>query len=425
MNKYRARVFDDILSRKLSGVGAVLVEGPKWCGKTTTCERLAKSVLSMGDPSTRDKNIALSEIDINSLLKGAQPRLIDEWQIVPRFWDAVRYRVDHEDGDGHYILTGSAVPPDISEISHTGTGRIVRLRMRPMSLWESGESAGAVSLASLFAGEELKSAECPDRSLEEMCYLACRGGWPKAVCQSRDIALERAFEYYDAVVSSDISRVDGVPRDPDRVMRLMRSYARLQSTQAKLTVIRDDMIAHDADGLNEDTVRSYLEALKKIFVVEDSVAWCPCIKSKAVVRTGDTRYFVDPSVATAALAVGPGDLESDPRSFGCVFETMAVRDLRCYAEALGGRVAHYLDANGLECDAVIHLRNGQFGLVEVKLGGSKLIEEGAKTLTALASLVDETKMRRAAFRMVVTAVGAFAYTRADGVIVCPLSALRP
>jgi len=422
---YKERICDALLARKLSGVGAVLLEGPKWCGKTTTCERLAKSVLYMGDPDTRDKNLQIASLDIGSLLTGKQPRLIDEWQEVPKFWDAIRYRVDHAEGFGHYILTGSAVPPDVSEITHSGTGRIVRLKMRPMSLWESRESTGGVSLAKLLEGETVPVIACEDRKLADIAYLTCRGGWPRAVEQQGDMALDRAEEYYEATVNVDISKVDHVPRDPERVMRLMRSYARLQGTQSKLTAIRQDMAEHDAATLDEDTVRSYLNALKKIFVVEDVPAWCPCLRSKAVVRTSDTRYFTDPSIVTAALGLGPGDLVRDPRSFGSFFETMAIRDLRCYAEAAGGKVSHYLDANGLECDAIVHLRNGTFGLVEIKLGGEDLIAKGVATLNSLALIVDEQKMKKPAFRMVLTAIGAYAYTRPDGIVVCPISALKP
>ena len=240
------------------------------------------------------------------------------------------------------------------------------------------------------------------------------------------MALERALEYYETTVNVDMTKVDNVPRDPGRVGRLMRSYARLQATQAKLTAIKQDMIEHDVSGLNEDTVKSYIDALKKLFVVEDSPAWCPCLRSKAVVRTSDTRYFTDPSVAAAALGIGPGDLLRDTRSFGNFFETMAVRDLRCYADALGGSVSHYRDANGLECDAIVHLRDGRFGLVEVKLGGEPLIKEGVSTLTSLANSVDVAKMKKPSFKMVLTAIGDFAYTRPeDGIVVCPISALKP
>ena len=298
--------------------------------------------------------------------------------------------------------------------------------MRPMSLWESQESSGSVSLGALMDGEGVGVARCPARSLLDIAYLVCRGGWPVAVGQQGDMALERALEYYEATVNVDMSKVDNVPRDPGRVGRLMRSYARLQATQAKLTAIKQDMIEHDVSGLNEDTVRSYIDALKKLFVVEDSPVWCPCLRSKAVVRTSDTRYFTDPSVAAAALGIGPGDLLRDTRSFGNFFETMAVRDLRCYADALGGSVSHYLDANGLKCDAIVHLRDGRFGLVEVKLGGEPLIKEGVSTLTSLANSVDVAKMKKPSFKMVLTAIGDFAYTRPeDGIVVCPISALKP
>lgn len=425
MAKYKNRICDALLSRKLAGVGAVLLEGPKWCGKTTTCERQAKSILYMGDPETRDKNLQIAALDIGALLEGKSPRLIDEWQEFPKFWDAIRYRVDHLEGFGHYILTGSAVPPDVAEITHSGTGRIVRLKMRPMSLWESCESTGCVSLSKLLEGEPVPVLACRDLKLSDVAYLVCRGGWPRAVEQQGDMALDRAEEYYDATVNVDISKVDRVPRDPERVMRLMRSYARLQGTQSKLTAIKQDMSEHDSSTLDEDTVRAYVSALKKIFVIEDAPAWCPCLRSKAVVRTSDTRYFIDPSIVTAALGLGPGDLVRDPRSFGSFFETMAMRDLRCYAEALGGSVSHYLDANGLECDAIVHLRNGTFGLVEIKLGGNELIEKGVATLNSLAAIVDDRKMKRPAFKMVLTAIGAYAYTRTDGVVVCPISALKP
>ena len=426
MKQYKTRICDTLLARKLEGVGAVLLEGPKWCGKTTTCERFAKSVLYMGDPETKDDNLQIADINIKSLLVGKRPRLIDEWQLAPKFWDAIRFDVDHSEGFGHYILTGSAVPPDTSEISHSGTGRIVRVKMRTMSLWESLESSGTVSLESLMRGESPDVARCEDRSLADIAYLVCRGGWPRAVGQSGDMALDRAEEYFDATVNVDISKVDNVPRDPDRVMRLMRSLARLQATQAKLTAMRRDMSEHDSSGLDEDTVRSYLVALKRIFVVEDAPAWCPCLRSKTVVRTGDTRYFTDPSIAAAAIGAGPGDMIRDMRTFGLLFETMAMRDLRCYADAIGGKVSHYIDANGLECDAVVHLRNGRFGLVEIKLGGLTLIEQGAKTLNQFSSLIDEAKTGPLAFKMVLTAVGSYAYTRKeDGIVVCPISALKP
>lgn len=429
---YKKRILDTVLERKLSGAGAVLVEGPKWCGKTTTCEQHAKSVLYMADPVRRDRYRVQAETDITELMKGEQPRLIDEWQDAPRFWDAIRYDVDHSAGWGHYILTGSAVPPDDKnersgkkDIVHSGTGRIVRVRMRTMSLLESEESSGTVSLGALFKGEPFKPGKAVERSLAETAYLVCRGGWPQAVSQDGETALDRAFEYVDAVVNSDISRVDGVSRDPRRTRLLLKSYARLQGTQSTIVNIRKDMTIGDGNGPDDDTVSSYLNALRKIFVVEDSEAWCPALRSRTAIRMSPTRYFSDPSIATAALGIGPEDLMNDIRTYGFLFETMAVRDLRVYADALNGGVSHYLDRNGLECDAVVHLRNGTSGLVEVKLGGESLIEEGARTLNDLSGIVDSSRQREVAFKMIVTATGDCAYQRKDGIVVCPISCLRP
>ena len=427
---YKRRVIDALLERKLKGVGAVLVEGPKWCGKTTTCEQFAKSVLYMADPETYDQNMVLAESNVKELLQGDRPRLLDEWQVAPQIWDAVRFQVDHESGWGHYLLTGSAVPPEETKtgrrkILHSGIGRIVRVKMRTMSLWESGESSGEVSLSGLFGGEDFKSARAVPLSLKDTAYLVCRGGWPQAVSQGGDEALDRALEYLDAVATSDISRVDGVERNPARVRKLLRSYARLQGTQSQLPAIRKDMLGGEARGFDEKTIASYLNALRKIFVIEDMPAWTPALRSKSAIRTSDTRYFSDPSIATAALGLGPGSLMKDVRAYGYFFEGMAVRDLRVYAEAIGGTVSHFLDRNGLECDAVVHLRSGESGLIEIKLGGGTLIEEGAATLNALSGIIDTSRQERVAFKMVLTATGDMAYRRPDGVIVCPLSALRP
>ncbi len=429
---YKKRILDAILERKLSGAGAILVEGPKWCGKTTTCEQHAKSALYMADPVRRDRYRVQAEVDITELMKGEQPRLIDEWQDAPKFWDAIRYDVDHSSGWGHYILTGSAVPPDDKkersgkkDIVHSGTGRIVRVRMLPMSLWESGESSGTVSLGALFNGEKFKAGEAIARSLKDMAYLVCRGGWPQAVSQDGETALDRAFEYVDAVVNSDISRVDGISRDPRRARLLLKSYARLQGTQSTIVNIRKDMVTGDANGPDDDTVSSYINSLRKIFVVEDAEAWCPALRSRAAIRMSPTRYFSDPSIAAAALGLGPEDLMNDIRTYGMFFEAMVVRDLRVYAAALNGDVSHYLDRNGLECDAVVHLRNGMSGLVEVKLGGESLIEEGARTLNELSGIIDTSRQKGVAFKMVVTATGDCAYQRQDGIIVCPVGALRP
>jgi len=426
MKSYSMRIIDGLLVRKLAGAGAVWLKGPKWCGKTTTCEQIAKSAVYMADPKKRSLNLELAETAIDELLMGEAPRLLDEWQDAPQLWDAVRGFVDHAEGVGHFILTGSAVPPDDDKISHTGTGRISPLLMRPMSLWESRESSGSVSLGALFEGGDFKVAKCKDRTLREMAFIVCRGGWPLAVGQAGEIALDRAFDYYRAVVNTDITRADGKIRDPQRVARLMRSYARLQGTQSNLSAIKEDMAANDSSTLDEDTVASYLSALRKIFVVEDMTAWSPKLRLKSVIRTSDTRYFIDPSIAAAALDVGPEDLMEDLRTYGMLFETMAVRDLRVYADALLGSVDHYHDASGLECDAIVHTRHGKYGLVEIKLGGETLVEKGAASLLKLANVIDCEKMKQPSFLMVVTATGDCAYRRAkDGVIVCPLGCLKP
>ncbi|MFI3262845.1 MAG: ATP-binding protein [Rikenellaceae bacterium] len=420
---YRKRTVDLILEKKLLGKGAVVIEGPKWCGKTTTAEQVAKSILYMASPNKVGQNRSLAEINPQLLLNGETPRLIDEWQIAPKIWDAIRFEVDHRKGVGHFILTGSAVPASTEDIQHTGTGRFAWLTMRPMSLSESGESNGSVSLEELFT-EAKDIAAVNSLSLIDIAYLTCRGGWPDAIDMREDIALEQAYDYLDAVVKSDISRVDNVSRDEERAKRLMRSYARHQGSQVTLTVIGEDISANEVDVISEQTISSYIQALKKIFVIEDMKAWSPNLRSKTAVRTSDTRYFVDPSIACAALGLGPQDLINDLKSFGFLFETLCVRDLRVYAEYLGGSVYHYRDKNGLECDAVIHLRNGSYGLIEIKLGGDKAIEDGAKTLNAFTKKIDTSKMKEPSFKMVLTATGDYAYRRNDGIYIVPIGCLK-
>ena len=432
-NAYKKRIADAMLSDKLSYMGAVLVRGPKWCGKTTTCEQIAESAIYMDDPELARQNRDYAAINVKDLLRGARPRLIDEWQLAPQFWDAVRFEVDHSSGFGHFMLTGSSVPPEtdtnsrpeVRKVHHTGTGRIARLTMRTMSLSESGESSGEVSLGTLLRGEGFSSAKARTMRLQDIAFIACRGGWPVA-CEAKTarVALRYAREYYAAVTESDISRVDGVPRDPDRVKKLMRSYARLQGTQANISAIRADMAAHDSGDMGDNAIREYLNALRRIFVVEDLPAWSPSLRSKSAVRMSDTRYFTDPSIAAFALGAKPESLLSDLRTFGFVFEAMAVRDLRVYSEAAGGEARHFLDRNGLECDAVVSDEDGNYGLVEIKLGGDELIEGASASLKRLAAKIDTTRMRPPSFRMVLTAVGDYAYCRTDGVIVCPIGALK-
>ncbi len=420
---YRIRVVDRILKRKLQGKGAVLIEGPKWCGKTTTAEQVAESILYMDDPQYLEQNINMANLNPKRLLAGQTPRLIDEWQIAPKLWDAVRFEVDHRNDLGQFILTGSAVPPETKQIMHTGTGRFSWLTMRPMSLYESEESTGEVSIRDLFEAPTAIDGESAI-DMERLAFLVCRGGWPQAVDLPADIALDQGKDYYDAVVRSDINRADGINKNAQKVMRLMRSYARNQGTQVANTVIAHDIAANEGAKIDEETVASYLSALRKIFVVEDMPAWNPNLRSKTAIRTADTRYFVDPSIAAAALGIGPNDLMEDLKTFGFLFEAMCVRDLRVFADALDGGVYHFRDKNGLECDAVIHLRNGSYGLIEVKLGGDSLIEEGVANLKNLSNKIDTNKMKEPAFLMVLTGVDKYAYRRRDGVYVVPIGCLK-
>lgn len=425
MKNYKPRIADALLSKKLLGRGAVLIEGTKWCGKTTTANQVAKSILKMDDLENKEQNLLIARLSPLTLLEGDTPRLIDEWQLAPSLWDAVRFEVDQRQEPGQFILTGSAVPLDKDAqnlISHSGTGRFSWLKMRPMSLYESGESNGAVSLENLFSvPEQIVAAN--NLGLEDIAYLICRGGWPWTIGQAKDIALDAAFDYYDAIVNVDISRVDGVARNQERVKRLLRSYARHQGATAPITTIVDDMKVNDLLTLDEDTVSSYLNALKKMFVIEESPAWNPNLRSKTAIRTSNTRYFVDPSIAVASLGIGTKDLLADLNTMGLLFETLCVRDLRVYGESLLGNVYHFRDAKGLECDAVIHLRNGSYGLIEIKLGGI-LVDEGAKSLLKLSNKIDTQKMKAPSFLMVLTAVGAYAYRREDGVYVVPIGCLK-
>ncbi len=424
MSAYRPRVADQMLAARLRRKGAVLVEGPKWCGKTTTAEQQAASVLYMADPMRRQQNLQAAKINVRQLLDGDTPRLIDEWQIAPSLWDCVRFEVDHRKGLGHFILTGSSVPPSTDEIFHSGTGRFAKLKMRTMSLFESGDSTGTVSLSGLFDEKEEQIAGNSNIDINRLAYLICRGGWPGALDMDETDALAQAFDYYDVVCDSDISRVDEVQRDSQRVRLLMRSYARHQGTMATIGTILEDLKANEASALSDNTVYDYIKALKKIFVIEDMPAWNPNLRSKTAIRTSDNHYFIDPSIAVAALGASPSDLLNDLETMGLMFETLAVRDLRVYADALDGQVYHYRDKKGLECDAVIHLRNGSYGLIEIKLGGDTLIDEGAKSLITLAKDLDTTRMKSPSFMMVLTGIGDFPYQRDDGVYVVPIGCLK-
>lgn len=463
MREYRQRLVDKTLQQALRRSGAVLVEGPKWCGKTTTAEQAAASIRYLDEPGKLESNQLLAKINPAELLAGSAPLLLDEWQLAPELWDAIRFTVDRRATPGQFILTGSAVPANLEKLHHTGTGRFARIRMRPMSLYESGESSGAVSLAKLFQNSAREDVEAPPNAetapsvrnstsgskilpdllrskssansreprflassaltIEDLCQAIIRGGWPQATFLSPADATATARDYFQAVVTQDISRVDEVNRDEARTRRLMRSYARLQGSQAAIATIQADMRAHEAQTMSPDTINNYLEALRRIFVIEDLPAWSPKLRSKTAIRTSDTRYFTDPSIAATALEATGKDLAGDPQTLGFLFETLAVRDLRAYTEALGGALYHYRDKSGLECDTIAHLDDGRYSLIEIKLGGEDAIETAAATLKKLAGLIDTSKMRAPSFLAVLTGVGEFAYQRADGVYVIPLGTL--
>ena len=427
MSEYRNRIADKILQDNLEAAGLVLIEGTKWCGKTTTAEQHASSIVYMNDPEHSETYLALTQNAPRLLLKGDTPRLIDEWQDTPELWDAARFEVDHrEKKTGQFIFTGSTVIPKekLEKIKHSGTGRAAWMTMRPMSLWESGESNGQLSLRALFNGTTEEAYESNELDIEQLSWLICRGGWPAALTMTQNGALKQSINYIEAIASRDISDIDEVKREKEFTLRLLRSYARFQGAQAPLTSIYADLKTNAESSMTEETISSYITALKKLFVIEDAPAWNPNLRSKTAIRTSDTRYFVDPSIATAALGVGPEKLIADLNTMGLLFETMCIRDLRVYSEALDGKVYHFRDKNGLECDAVTHLRDGRYGLVEIKLGGHRLIDEGAKTLHTLSGKIDTGKMMHPSFMMVLTGTGAYAYKRKDGIWVVPIGCLK-
>lgn len=427
MSEYRNRIADKILQDNLEAAGLVLIEGTKWCGKTTTAEQHAGSIVYMNDPEHSETYLALTQNAPRLLLKGDTPRLIDEWQDTPELWDVARFEVDHrEKKTGQFIFTGSTVIPKekLEKIKHSGTGRAAWMTMRPMSLWESGESNGQLSLRALFNGTTEEAYESNELDIEQLSWLICRGGWPAALTMTPNGALKQSINYIEAIASRDISDIDEVKREKEFTLRLLRSYARFQGAQAPLTSIYADLKTNAESSMTEETISSYITALKKLFVIEDAPAWNPNLRSKTAIRTSDTRYFVDPSIATAALGVGPEKLIADLNTMGLLFETMCIRDLRVYSEALDGKVYHFRDKNGLECDAVTHLRDGRYGLVEIKLGGQRLIDEGAKTLHTLSGKIDTGKMMPPSFMMVLTGTGAYAYRRKDGIWVVPIGCLK-
>lgn len=423
MKKYLPRIADDVLKFKLESKGAVWIRGPKWCGKSTTAEQTAKTCIYMQDEDSKEQNIELAKINPSLFLKGDVPLLIDEWQEIPFIWNQIRREVDKRDEFGQFILTGSRLPyeSDQMELQHSGTGRITNMVMRPMSLYESGDSNGTVSLAKVINQTEQLGSKC-DSSLEDYAFFTARGGWPKAIGQKEKVALQQAIDYYNGLVEVDISEGDNRRKDPQRVKLLLRSYARNCASQATLTTIKNDMLTNDSNKLDEDTIRTYIHSLIRMFVVEESEAWNPNLRSKTAIRTSNTRYFVDPSIGCAALGIGPEGLIKDLKTFGLFFENLCVRDLRIYSDKLGGIVKHYRDANGLECDAVITLPDGSWVAVEVKLGSSDRIEEGAANLRKLRDNIAENYPKPLA--LIVLTAGQVAYKREDGVLVIPLGCLK-
>lgn len=427
--EYLKRIADEQLKLRLEAFGAVQIKGPKWCGKTTTAEMQAKSVIKMQNPDTREGYLAAVRTKPSLLLKGDTPKLIDEWQVAPVLWDAVRHAVDERNLKGQFILTGSTVIDD-EEIMHTGTGRISKMSMYPMSLYESKESNGRISLRELFDNKDLDiDGIMSSLSIEELIFAACRGGWPASLDNMSDTAkLLIAKDYVDIICSEDISKVDKVQRNPSLARLIMRSYSRNLCTLAKKTSMLAD-VSVEMESTSIKTFDDYIGALEKLFVIEDIEAWCPAIRSATVIRTGKKRCFVDPSIAVAALGASPQSLELDLKTFGFIYECMCIRDLKIYSQALGGMLSYYHDRYGLEADAVLHLDDGRYALIECKLG-SRDIEEGAKHLIELKNLVKEKneKEKQMTLRLpdllIILTGGELAYTREDGVKVIPIGCLK-
>ncbi len=421
---YKKRILDNLLKFRLESKGAVLITGPKWCGKTTTAKQLAKSNINMQDPLLKEQLIELAKLNPIQLLKGDTPRLIDEWQVAPAIWDVVRQEVDRRGLFNQFILTGSSVPAKMSATSHTGTGRIVSLLMRPMSLYESLDSSGEISLKDLFCNSNYSKTAHSILTFKDLTYLICRGGWPLATNHKGQIALQQAIDYYEGLITHDIIDVDGVKRSSIRTKALLKAYSRHISTSATNVAILSDINKNKSNPImNIDTLADYIEALKKLFVVEELDAWNPNFRSKATARISPTRHFVDPSIATSALSLSPTDLVHDIKTCGLLFESLCVRDLRVYAEAVGGKVYHYLDNTGLEVDAIIHLNNGQWGAIEVKLGFAEL-SKATKNLLRLKSKINTNKMNEPSFLMVLTGTN-YAYKTEEGIWVVPIGALGP
>ena len=420
---YVSRLVEKEIDKKLRTSGAVVVAGPKFCGKTTTCMRYQKSFVKLNTK----QSIALAKLDPKSVLVGDNPRLIDEWQTVPDIWNCVKDNLDEEYQFGKFILTGSSTPAEKTDIHHSGAGRITPIKMRPMSLWESGDSSGKVSLIDLFnGGKEFVTDYNDGFNINDVAFLICRGGWPISVLAEKDVAIDVTKNYYNGLFSFEDSDNERFRNKKPEVLRMiLRSYARHISTEAAVSTIIDDVKQNNERSMDAKTFAEYMEALQDLYIIDDLQAWNPNIRSKTSIRTTPTRHFIDTSIACRALQIGPDDLTDDLESFGLFFEDFAVRDLSIYANSLDGEVRHYRDNAGLECDAVIHLEDGQWGAVEIKLGGEKLVEDGAKSLKLLKNKIHEKSDNKApSFLMVLTAVGP-SYRREDGVYVAAINQIRP
>jgi predicted AAA+ superfamily ATPase len=417
---YLPRLCDVELQMALKSSGAVLIEGAKWCGKTSTATLASESVVYLQDPDHARAYQAIADTKPSLLLKGTTPRLLDEWQVAPVLWDAVRFEVDQRTEPGQFILTGSAVPME-SETAHTGTGRISRIKMRTMSLFESKESNGQISLSALFDEKQEDIGALSDLTIEKMAFILCRGGWPASISIEGIPACRMAIDYVEAIINQDVSRVDNVEKNPERVRLLLRSLARNISTTSTFQTIRKDMEATDI-GLSDKTIQTYMNALRRIFVIEDLPAWAPSLRSKTAIRTSEKRHFVDPSIATAVLRTNPKGILADFTFFGFLFEALCTRDIRIYAQAIDGDVFHYRDKSGLEADLIVRLRDGRWAAIEVKLG-TKQIEEAAKNLLTLKSKINEESMGKESFLMILTG-GQYAYQRKDGIWIVPIGCLK-
>jgi len=417
---YLPRLCDIELQQALKSSGAVLIEGAKWCGKTSTATNAAESVVYLQDPDHARAYQALADTKPSLLLKGNAPRLLDEWQVAPVLWDAVRFEVDQRTQPGQFILTGSAVPPE-NQTAHTGTGRISRLKMRTMSLFESNESNGQISLGALFDGNQDDVGALSPLTIEKIAYLICRGGWPASIGIAGLPACRMAMDYVEAIIHQDVSRVDNVEKNPERVRLLLRSLARNVSTTSTFQTIRKDMEATDI-GISDKTIQTYMNALRRIFVIEDLPAWAPSLRSKTAIRTSEKRHFVDPSIATAVLRTNPEGILKDFAFYGFLFEALCTRDIRIYAQSIDGDVFHYRDKSGLEADLIVRLRDGRWAAIEVKMG-TKQIEEAAKNLLTLKAKINNEKMGKESFLMILTG-GQYAYRRNDGIWIVPIGCLK-